>query len=487
MLKIILTISGIQILAVFAQLIKSKVVAVYLGPSGVGVVTTIDQFVQLVAFVVTLNITESSVKFLSRAYSEGQDLFSRYYAYFFNVLLITSLTGTLLAIGLVLWNRDIFSEEMGKYRYFLIFGLLTLPNYVLGLFFTRVFAATQNYNASSITNFVTTAVSAFGIIVGVVLAGMTGFYIGNIISGTLVTFGIIIYLWKKLELKHWISDLRFWREIKQNTDAVPVTIFFYLTAVVNLLSYLTARYAVLVNFGEAEAGFLHAALALSLVIGLILNPVVKLYFAPIINQGIEKNIKIQHAVKFQKQMIIFFGLASVLIALFPKIILTIMFSSEFIVVSEIIYLFVLSQFIFLIAYINLTILIGLDDIKGYTGTYLSALLLFALLSLILVPYCGISGVAYAHFISSSILFCSTLVRLQLKHNFVTLHNFWLIGYIVAILIFVGQLDRNEAVEWQISGILLKISFFLVFAASLFLFLNEQERKLVFDFKSKFLN
>ncbi len=64
MFKIILSIGIIQALAVFIQFIKSKVTAVYLGPAGVGVIGTIDHFLQFVAFAVTFGITDSATKFL---------------------------------------------------------------------------------------------------------------------------------------------------------------------------------------------------------------------------------------------------------------------------------------------------------------------------------------------------------------------------------------------------------------------------------------
>jgi O-antigen/teichoic acid export membrane protein len=56
MLKAILAIGGIQGIAIAIQFARTKVVAVLLGPEGVGVVSTIDQIVQFAAFAVALSL-----------------------------------------------------------------------------------------------------------------------------------------------------------------------------------------------------------------------------------------------------------------------------------------------------------------------------------------------------------------------------------------------------------------------------------------------
>ncbi len=71
MLKAILSIGMIQAVAIVIQFVRSKVVAVTLGPAGVGVISTIDQTVQFVAFAAAFSIPLASVKFLSKAHSEG--------------------------------------------------------------------------------------------------------------------------------------------------------------------------------------------------------------------------------------------------------------------------------------------------------------------------------------------------------------------------------------------------------------------------------
>jgi O-antigen/teichoic acid export membrane protein len=118
MFKIILTIGSIQALAVCVQFIKSKMVAVYLGPAGVGVVGTIDQFVQLIAYISSLSLPAASIKFLSKSHSEGQEAFKRSYAGFFKLLFLLSVAGAVLTAGTTLLKPDLLGEQVEKYKLF---------------------------------------------------------------------------------------------------------------------------------------------------------------------------------------------------------------------------------------------------------------------------------------------------------------------------------------------------------------------------------
>lgn len=486
MFKIILSIGIIQVLAVFIQFIKSKVTAVYLGPAGVGVIGTIDQFLQFVAFSVTFGITDSATKFLSKAHSKGQKEFKNSYASFFKLLLLLSVAGSVVAVGLVLWRADILGEELEKYRLFLILALITVPTYILGLFFVRVFAAAQQYNSSAQLMVITNAVSAIAIIVGVVFAGLLGFYLGNVVANIALTIGVVIYLWKYLGLSLLNHETNIAEQVKENPDIVSFTTMFYLAAVANSFSFLAARYSIITNFGEAEAGLLHCAIASSLLIGLILNPAVKNYFTPIINRDVEKAVKIRQSVEFQKKMIILLSIAALPIVLFPHLILTIMFSTKFAVVGDTVFLFVISQFIFQLTFINLTLLIGTDDLKSYALIYISGQLFFALLCLLLAPRLGIKGVAYGHIISGSLMFFLTLLRLVKEHKFPLSFNIWaLLGYALSILFFAG-LVCSRIEEWDIFISLLKIAFFILFASGFFIFLNAEEKESIYNFRSKIL-
>ena len=227
MLKVILTIGSIQVVAIAIQFIRTKVVAVMLGPEGVGVVSTIDQIVQFAAFATALSIPLASVKFLSKAHSEGHEAFKRYYTGFFNLLALLSVAGTALAVGLVFLRPQTFGAEVEKYQIYLLIALFSLPTLVLAGFFSNVFASAQNYRASAALAVISNAATTVAIIVGIGTAGILGLFFGGSLASILLTLGIVVYLSKKMDLPFFSADSTVWTELRQTPHIVSFTAMLY--------------------------------------------------------------------------------------------------------------------------------------------------------------------------------------------------------------------------------------------------------------------
>jgi hypothetical protein len=95
--------------------------------------------------------------------------------------------------------------------------------------------------------------------------------------------------------------------------------------------------------------------------------------------------------------------------------------------------------------------------------------------LISVPYFGIKGVAFGLFIGNAFIFFLTLFRLMVRHGFsVPLNMSFLLAYTFSVLLLAGWVSSQSA-EWDETMILYKIAFVVLFVASLFLFLNKEEK------------
>ncbi|MGI8494302.1 MAG: oligosaccharide flippase family protein, partial [Pyrinomonadaceae bacterium] len=231
MFKVILTIGTIQILAILIQFIKSKIIAVYLGPAGIGIIGTIDQIVQFVAFLSVFGFPAASIKFLSKAHSEEDDSFKKSYVGFFYVLVLLSTAGMLMAVGLILLFPDYLGAELEKYQFYLVLGLLTIPTFTLNGLFINVFAASQKSGSSSAVILITAAVSLITVTIGVIYAGIFGIYVGNIIAGVLVTLAILIYLRSNLGLPLYNRKTAFIKELRNNPLILTTSLMLYCSAI----------------------------------------------------------------------------------------------------------------------------------------------------------------------------------------------------------------------------------------------------------------
>jgi O-antigen/teichoic acid export membrane protein len=484
MLKVILSIGAIQAVAIVIQFVRSKVVAVTLGPAGVGVVSTIDQTVQFVAFAAAFSIPLASVKFLSKAHSEGHEAFKRCYAGFFQLLGLLASAGTGLVAGLIFLRPGIFGAEIEKYHVYLLVALLSLPTLILGGFFSNVFAAAQNYRASAALAIITNAVTTIAVIAGIFADGIFGLFIGGSLASIAVTLGITAYLWKRLDLPFFADGTKNLKELWQSPNIISFTAMLYFGSVSYSLSLLVARYAILANFGETETGLLQGALVLSVAIGMVLNPANGLYLTPIMNRNIEKVEKIRRAAEFQRKMAIILCLVSLPAVMFPQLLLAIMFSTKFASVGNLVFLFIFAQFVTQMAGVHQAVLIGFDDLKIYTAIVTGGQIGYAVLAWFLAPHYGIKGIALGSVISSLAIFSLTFIRLKIKHGFSAPRNLsLLIGYGLFILLMTGWIC-NQINEWDITVSVLKVGFFALFAASLLLFLSKEERFALYELRNK---
>jgi O-antigen/teichoic acid export membrane protein len=486
MLKAILAIGGIQGIAIAIQFARTKVVAVLLGPEGVGVVSTIDQIVQFAAFAVALSLPLASVKFLSKAHSDGYEAFKQSYAGFFRLLAGIALAGTAITATLVFLRPEVLGTGVAKYQTYVVIGLLSMPAIILGGFFTNVFASAQKYRTSAALAVITNAATSLAVVVGILTAGILGVFVGGTFAGLILTLGIIIFLWKRMDLPFFSHGVHILSEIKRSPNIISFAAMLYLGSVSYSLSLLVARYAVLSNYGEAQAGLLQGAIVLSVAIGMVLNPANGLYLTPIMNRDIDKDEKMKAAVEFQRKMVMILSLVSLPVVMFPQLMLTILFSSKFTSVGHIVFLFIGAQMITQLSGVHQAFLIGVDDLKAYAVISTIGQLGFASLAWLLAPAYGIYGIAVGSVVSASAIFFATLLRLKLKHGFWPPRNLrWLIASAVSIL-FVAGFSSGLTAEANLQSVVAKCMFFAICIVGMFLFLDSDERSALDGLRVRFL-
>ncbi|MBI4454511.1 MAG: oligosaccharide flippase family protein [Acidobacteria bacterium] len=476
MLRIFFAIGTIQVLIIIVNLVRSKVIAVLLGPEGIGVISVVDQIVQVVAQITAFSVPFSAVKFLSRSHSEGIEAFKKTYSVLLRLLLWLAFTGAAISVGLVGLSGDLLSREILPYRSVLIVALLAVPIMALGGFTSNVLAAAQKPRLSATLTLVMVVAIALAACIGVPLWGIPGLYWSSLLAGTLVTVAVLAYLYREFRLPVWNGSGSIVRELKSNPEIVLFSLILYIASFTHPLSYLIARYSVLKNLGEAQAGLLHAAIILAGSMGMVIAPVNGLFLTPIVNRNIAKKEKMQRAIEFQKKLVLIFTVAAIPVVLFPKLILTLLLSSLFAEASKFIFAFVVSQYLLLLAGVFQALIIGLDDLKTYGLICLAGHSIAGLFSWLLVPHYGIHGVSTAFVISGSGIFGMTWMRLRGKHGFTMTSSSILLMIYGLAAVSVASLLFGKHEDLGIQTVSLKSGFYLLFLGSVFLFiLDKRER------------
>ena len=471
MLRVFFAIGALQAVAIVLTALRAKLLAVWLGPGGMGVVSMVDQFVQSAAYFSALSLPFAALKFLSRAHSEGEASFRRSYGGFAKAALVLAGGGTLVAAALALVGADWMGEAVARYRGLLLIALLGLPATVLNGFFSHVLAAARQYRASSLLAIVTGAAMLAATLLGLALGGLRGQYLGNALAGTAVALGTLLYLNRSLGLPLYDRAASVTAELRRSPEIVPVSVLMFAAALAYSLSFLVARYAVLKHFGEAEAGLLHAPLAIAVAMGLVLTPVNGLYLTPIMNRSSGREEKLRTVVEFQKHMLVILGVAGVAVALFPQPILALLFSAAFTPSAQFVYLFVIWQCLFQLAGVGQAVLIGLDEVKAYAAITVAGYALLALTAWVAAPRLGVPGVALGFITSGATMLLLALVRLRVKHGFAFPGSLsLLVVYILAAVLLAGL-----SAGWGLAVVSARLVYYLLFVAGLLLFLSKEER------------
>jgi PST family polysaccharide transporter len=475
MLKIIATVGTIQVVAILINLIRTKVVAVLLGPEGVGVVSTIDQVIQSAAYFSALSLPFAAVKFLSRAHSDGPDAFRASYGGFLKVLLLLSIVGTAVILAVVTLGSGLLGQQTSRYRGYAVIASIGIPAMVLGGFFVNVLAAARRTRASAlmavITNGAFTAAAAAGVLIG----GISGLYVGTVAAGLLLTAGTVVYFHKALALPVYDRTPGPLRQLRRNPGIVSFTATQFLATMAYSASLLVARYTILEGFGEAEAGLLQAALAIALAVGLVLNPTNGLFLTPMVNRSITNDEKLAAVAEFQKKLMLVLSAAVMPIILFPDVVLSLLFSSRFTAASQFVFLFVVWQCLVQLAGVYQALLIGFDDLKAYAAITGVGHIGSAALCWILVPRYGILGVSIAFVVSNSAILLLSLGRLAVRYHLrVSRGVAMLTCYNLAALV-IGGLVFSKFPDTGAAPALLKLAGYALFVASLVCFLSKDER------------
>ena len=473
MLKIIATISAIQGAVIILNLLRAKIVAVLLGPAGVGIFSVVDQAIQLLIHISTFSLPFVAAKFLARAHSRGFEAFRKSYGSFLRLLVGVTAIGTAIGVSIVLWRPELLGSELFAYRAFLLPALLNVPIMALHGFFSSVLAAAQKAKASALMAFVVAFFLMVAAYAGISLGGMQGFYWSSLLANLSVFIGIAIYLKKSIGLPILMESHGVRRELLQNPDIVTFSLILYGASFASPFSHFVARYAVLTGFGEAEAGLLQAAFSLSSSLSLLLGSASNLYLAPFVNREIPSEEKLRVVLEFQGKLMVALGILAMPMVLFPHWLLVLFFSSSFVAVSPAVFIFVIAQFLLSLGWVYQALIIGFDDLKVYAVILALGYLVFGMLSWMLAPHYSIFGVAIGFLSSNAIIFLLTWVRLSRAHGLkspVKL-NFLLSYELLALLLaslFFNHYDPGQ--PWVIFG---KCGVYLLFVASLLTFLKRK--------------
>lgn len=474
MLRIIAVLGAIQLVTVAVNVLRAKLLAVLLGPAGVGVASVIDQAVLLVAQLSALALPFAAVKFLSRAHSQSQDEFARTFSSLLWTLVALTSTGAAIALGIVVWAPQLLGGELSGYRELLVPGLLAVPALSLHSFLVNVLAAARRTRASGLLLLVIAALSLVGVVAGVLAGGLVGYYWGLLAAYYAATIGALIYLRRRLDLPVLARGPGIRQTLAANPGIVSFSLIIFVTSYTQSFSLFVTRYAVLSHDGAAMAGLLQAGIGLAASINLLLNPANGLYLTPYLNRAGPVADKVKTTLEFERKLMAVMAAAAMPMVLFAPWLLVLLYSPQFVAVGAVLFVLVLAQCLIQLAGVHQALLIGLDELRAYGAVVAAGQLVLGLIAWLAVPAFGLMGAALGFLAAGLALFFATWALLYARHGFALPARLKaLIAYSLLAIGAAGWASAGlDAGQWSVvAG---KVIFYALFAASLLLFLTRDE-------------
>ncbi len=416
-LGLIVALGGVQVATGAVGLLRTKLVAVLLGPAGFGITAVVDQVVQLALQATALSLPFAAVRFLARAHSRAPADFHRTYAVLFRLIVAVTGTGAGVLAGLaVTWPASL-GPQLRPYVPYLVPALLSIPAMALHGFFVQVFAAAQRPRTAALFLLSVTTGLAVAVGVGTLLAGVEGLYWATLLVNGIAVVAALRHVHRRFGVapRRVPGGLR--RELSAHPDLVTFTLVTYAIAWITAGAGFVVRYAALTARGEAETGFVQAAMLLGGVVTALANPGSAFLLTPAVNRQTLAREKHALTLAFGRRLVAVVGIAALPLVLFAPWWIELLFSPAFAAVGDTAFLFVAAQACAQLAGVHQALLIGLGDMRGYGLLVGLGQVALAGGTWILAPLQGARGIGLALLASAGLTFALTLVRLARVHAF----------------------------------------------------------------------
>jgi O-antigen/teichoic acid export membrane protein len=412
MSRVLLSIGVIQLVIMLIALVRAKVLSVLLGPAGYGVTSTIDQTVLSVMQLAHLSLPFTAMKFMARRHSDGHAEFERTFATFFRALALQGLIAVLVVAGLLTWRPTLFGADLSTYRPYFYVAILGVPAAMLNVLFVNTLASAQRGASSAMLSMLVLLALACAAIVGVSVHGIAGLYVATVVTGIGTTLGSIWYLRRSLGVHVGAATLGLVRELRGSPAIVRYAMLIYTAMATYSLTMLATRYFVFAGLGAVGAGLLQALLGIALTVGAVMTPMNGLFFTPYVNRQLPVATKVAAADDFAGKIVLLLLVAGVTVALFPRLVLTILFSSRFAPGASALAAFVVWQCLYQFVNVYLQLLIGLDDVAWFTVVTCAGYAVAASSFPRLIADFGLAGAAVALSGAMLVALAGTLYRLR---------------------------------------------------------------------------
>ena len=265
------------VVKIVSGVVTSKIIAVFVGPSGMALVGNLRVFFSSLENISTLGFQNGIVKYVAQDQQDPHGLQKVLATVAFSLFA----TGVFLSIGLyffaTFWNKLLFGSD---FNFSFIFKLLacTLPWYAISVFFMSILNGLGKYKKVIWITITGTGMGFLFSIVLIVQYKTSGALLALVLLPITLFLASVFFVTKEISFASLFSWKAF--DFLILKKLMSYTLMTLATAVIGPLVYLAIRKNIIVHLGLEQAGYWETMQRISTYYMMFVTTIVSLYFLP---------------------------------------------------------------------------------------------------------------------------------------------------------------------------------------------------------------
>lgn len=387
-------------------LITSKLLAVFVGPSGMALIGNLRNFISSAEGVSTLGFQNGIVKYISENENNKKELEKIISTLLISFLVVAFSLSTLIFIFSDYFCYKIFGDNL-RYRIVLNVVALVLPWNAISILFISILNGLGKYNKVIYSNICANILCVLLSFLLIFYFGTIGAFFSIIFAPVILVFVTSFYLPEEIKIFRRLKFYEFDFKILKNLSAFSLMVLP--PTILSPIFKLKTRNFLIDNVGLDQAGFWEAITKISNLYLLFVGTIISVYFYPQLLKanGIIETRKMIRS--FYKFILPVFILGTFLVYFSRFIIVKILFTAEFLPVSELFFWQLIADVFGVCGLILGFLLIAQKRTFHYIIIEVLAIFFLYFTSLFCIKTFGLQGVLIGQCLESSLYFIVLLV------------------------------------------------------------------------------
>lgn len=453
---------GVQFFNIIISIIRTKLIAIFIGPTGMGIAALLNATVNIISGITSLGIETSAVKYISGNYkNDDLNSVSPTVTIVKKIALITGFFGALLIVLLSSWLSQLtFGNK--EHTFSFIFLSITLLFKQLSTGELVVLQGLRKMRFLAKANF-------YGNLFGLLFSIPLYYYyridaiVPTIIIASLSSLLFSFYYSKKIKIVK--TDVSNHQLRTDGKSMIRLGIMLTFSGFLTLLSTYLIQIYVGKTGGMEEVGFYNAGFTLlNSYVGIIFTVMSTDYF-PRLAAICDENEKVRSSVVQQSFMsILIITPIIILFLIFIPLIIKMLYSSKFICIMSMVCLGILGMLFRAVSWSMGYIIIAKGDSKIFIKTALGFNILSLVLNVFGYYFYGLEGLGFSFLLYYFIHFFVLKIITKHSYNFyfdVGFYKIYLICILMCVVTFLLSFIGFTVLKYSLMAIMVLLSFVFV--------------------------